>query len=91
MDELIVSVGFICGVLYYYFGDKKGLLVVVVQQIDDEMNFCFGVILVVGEDFWSGFCVYNWVYLEMVLEVEIQCIVLCDVLVIFGSFSSEVS
>lgn len=30
MDDLIVCVGLICGVFYYYFGDKIGLFVVVV-------------------------------------------------------------
>ncbi|GAA17850.1 probable transcriptional regulator [Pseudomonas aeruginosa NCMG1179] len=38
MDELTASAGLTRGALYHHFGDKKGLLAAVVQQIDDEMN-----------------------------------------------------
>lgn len=84
MDDLIVQVGLIRGVLYYYFGDKKGLLVVVVVQFDVEIDQCLQVISDVVDDVWEGFVQCCCVYFEMVLELEIQCIVLCDVCVVFG-------
>ncbi|HBO5232192.1 TPA: LacI family DNA-binding transcriptional regulator [Pseudomonas aeruginosa] len=79
------------GALYHHFGDKKGLLAAVVQQIDDEMNLRLGAILAAGEDLWSGFRAYNRAYLEMALEAEIQRIVLRDAPAILGSPSSEAS
>lgn len=78
MDELTASAGLTRGALYHHFGDKKGLLAAVVQQIDDEMNLRLGAILAAGEDLWSGFRAYNRAYLEMALEAEIQRIVLRD-------------
>lgn len=65
MDELTASAGLTRGALYHHFGDKKGLLAAVVQQIDDEMNLRLGAILAAGEDLWSGFRAYNRAYLEM--------------------------
>lgn len=60
MDELTASAGLTRGALYHHFGDKKGLLAAVVQQIDDEMNLRLGAILAAGEDLWSGFRAYTW-------------------------------
>ncbi|MDC3881583.1 TetR/AcrR family transcriptional regulator [Pseudomonas aeruginosa] len=79
MDELTASAGLTRGALYHHFGDKKGLLAAVVQQIDDEMNLRLGAILAAGEDLWSGFRAY------------IQRIVLRDAPAILGSPSSEAS
>lgn len=91
MDDLTASAGLTRGALYHHFGDKKGLLAAVVQQIDDEMNLRLGAILAAGEDLWSGFRAYNRAYLEMALEAEIQRIVLRDAPAILGSPSSEAS
>ncbi|MCH8500266.1 MAG: TetR/AcrR family transcriptional regulator, partial [Marinobacter sp.] len=37
MDELTAEVGLTRGALYHNFGDKRGLLTAVVEQIDTEM------------------------------------------------------
>jgi AcrR family transcriptional regulator len=37
MDELTAEVGLTRGALYHNFGDKRGLLAAVVDQIDSEM------------------------------------------------------
>lgn len=60
MDDLTASAGLTRGALYHHFGDKKGLLAAVVQQIDDEMNLRLGAILAAGEDLWSGFPAPTW-------------------------------
>ncbi|MFP8913850.1 TetR/AcrR family transcriptional regulator, partial [Pseudomonas aeruginosa] len=72
MDELTASAGLTRGALYHHFGDKKGLLAAVVQQIDDEMNLRLGAILAAGEDLWSGFRAYNRAYRAMDMGAEIQ-------------------
>lgn len=38
MDELTAGAGLTRGALYYHFGDKKGLVQAVIQQIDGEMT-----------------------------------------------------
>ena len=38
MDELTASAGLTRGALYHHFGDKKGLLQAVVQQVDAELD-----------------------------------------------------
>ena len=38
MDDLTASAGLTRGALYHHFGDKQGLLVAVVEQIDGEMD-----------------------------------------------------
>ncbi|RTR91822.1 MULTISPECIES: TetR/AcrR family transcriptional regulator [Pseudomonas aeruginosa group] len=87
MDELTASAGLTRGALYHHFGDKKGLLAAVV----DEMNARLGAILAAGSDLWHGFRAYNRAYLEMALEPEIQRIVLRDAPAILGCTSSEAS
>lgn len=73
-----------CGVFYYNFGDKCGLMVVVVYQIDVEMVvevWCIVESIVFG---WFVFLVEGEVYIVMVLCFEVQCIVLLDGFVVLG-------
>lgn len=78
MDDLTAEVGLTRGALYHNFGDKKGLLQAVIDQIDAEM-------LVrqrrAGEQAtspWAGFLIEGIAYIEMSLEPEIQRIMLLD-------------
>jgi len=78
MDELTASVGLTRGALYHNFGDKKGLLAAVVDQIDGEMAQrakaeASGVV-----DDWDRLLAEGVAYIKMALDPEVQRIVLLD-------------
>lgn len=55
MDELTASVGLTRGALYHHFGDKKGLLQAVVQQIDAELDAQLAQEFEQASSPWEGF------------------------------------
>jgi len=89
MDELTAQAGLTRGALYHHFGDKKGLLAAVVEQIDDEMDQRLQKISSNAADPWDGFCSRCRAYLEMTLDPEIQRIVLRDAKAVLGGSSPE--
>ena len=89
MDDLTAQAGLTRGALYYHFGDKKGLLAAVVQQIDSEMDERLEAISTNAEDAWQGFRRRCQAYLEMALEPDIQRIVLRDARAVLGGASPE--
>ncbi|MBK4725269.1 TetR/AcrR family transcriptional regulator [Pantoea agglomerans] len=89
MDDLTAQAGLTRGALYHHFGDKKGLLVAVVEQIDDEMDQRLQAISTHAYDPWEGFCNRCRAYLEMALEPEFQRIVLRDAKAVLGGSSPE--
>ncbi|MGR2856755.1 TetR/AcrR family transcriptional regulator [Erwinia rhapontici] len=89
MDDLTAQAGLTRGALYHHFGDKKGLLVAVVEQIDDEMDQRLHAISTHANDPWEGFCNRCRAYLEMALEPEFQRIVLRDAKAVLGGSSPE--
>lgn len=89
MDDLTAQAGLTRGALYYHFGDKKGLLAAVVDQIDDEMDQRLQTISDNAQDPWDGFCNRCRAYLEMALEPEFQRIVLRDAKAVLGGSSPE--
>ncbi|MCU6670966.1 TetR/AcrR family transcriptional regulator [Enterobacteriaceae bacterium H4N4] len=89
MDDLTAQAGLTRGALYHHFGDKKGLLAAVVDQIDDEMDQRLQAISDSAEDPWEGFCSRCRAYLEMALEHEFQRIVLRDAKAVLGGASPE--
>lgn len=89
MDDLTAQAGLTRGALYHHFGDKKGLLGAVVDQIDDEMDLRLQVISSNAQDPWQGFCNRCRAYLEMALEPEFQRIVLRDAKAVLGGSSPE--
>ncbi|MBN3146441.1 TetR/AcrR family transcriptional regulator [Pectobacterium brasiliense] len=89
MDDLTAQASLTRGALYHHFGDKKGLLAAVVEQIDAEMDERLQVISDIAEDAWDGFRRRCRAYLEMALEPEIQRIVLRDARAVLGGASPD--
>ncbi len=78
MDELTAEVGLTRGALYHNFGDKRGLLVAVVDQIDSEMASRAQKIGARAGNDWQGLLAEGAAYIEMALDPEVQRIVLLD-------------
>ncbi|MGM0561621.1 MAG: TetR/AcrR family transcriptional regulator [Pseudomonadota bacterium] len=78
MDELTAEVGLTRGALYHNFGDKRGLLAAVVNQIDAEMASRAQEIGARAEDEWEGLLAEGAAYIEMALDPEVQRTVLLD-------------
>jgi AcrR family transcriptional regulator len=78
MDELTAEVGLTRGALYHNFGDKRGLLAAVVDQIDSEMASRAQEIGARAGDDWQGLLAEGTAYIEMALDPEVQRIVLLD-------------
>jgi AcrR family transcriptional regulator len=89
MDDLTAQAGLTRGALYHHFGDKKGLLLAVVEQIDAEMDGRLQSISDTAGDLWEGFRHRCRAYLEMALEPEIQRIVLRDARAVLGGASPD--
>ncbi len=78
MDELTAEAGLTRGALYHNFGDKRGLLAAVVDQIDSEMAARAQEVGARIADDWQGMLAEGAAYIEMALEPEVQRIVLLD-------------
>ncbi|OLU17210.1 MULTISPECIES: TetR/AcrR family transcriptional regulator [unclassified Pseudomonas] len=89
MDDLTAQAGLTRGALYHHFGDKRGLLAAVVEQIDAEMDARLRAISNNAADPWEGFRERCQAYLEMALEPEIQRLVLRDARSVLGGASPE--
>jgi len=78
MDDLTADVGLTRGALYHNFGDKRGLLAAVVDQIDSEMASRAQEIGAGAGDDWQCLLAEGAAYIEMALDPEVQRIVLLD-------------
>jgi len=78
MDDLTADAGLTRGALYHNFGDKRGLLAAVVEQIDSEMATHAQEIGARAGDDWNGLLAEGAAYIEMALLPEVQRIVLRD-------------
>lgn len=78
MDELTADAGLTRGALYHNFGDKKGLLQAVIDEIDAEMLARMRVARERASTPWQGLIDESIAYIEMALEPEIQRIMLLD-------------
>ncbi|WP_250463380.1 TetR/AcrR family transcriptional regulator [Microbulbifer litoralis] len=78
MDDLTAEAGLTRGALYHNFGDKKGLLQAVVDQMDAEMLVRMRAARDKAGNTWQGFMDESIAYMEMALEPEIQRIMLLD-------------
>lgn len=87
MDDFTASAGLTRGALYHHFGDKKGLLQAVIQEIDSEMTVRLNVVAAAAPTRWQGFVEECVAYIEMALEPEIQRIVFRDGIAVLGDIS----
>ncbi|QLL11475.1 TetR/AcrR family transcriptional regulator [Pseudomonas chlororaphis] len=87
MDDLTAEAGLTRGALYHHFGDKKGLLAAVVEQLDTEMDQRLEAISRGTDDLWGAFVQRCRTYLEMAQEAEIQRIVLQDARAVLGDLT----
>lgn len=78
MDELTAEAGLTRGALYHNFGDKRGLLQAVVNQMDAEMAERARAIGSQAANDWEGLLAEGGAYIEMALEPDVQRIVLLD-------------
>lgn len=78
MDELTAEVGLTRGALYHNFGDKRGLLAAVVNEIDAEMAARAQQVAARSPDAWEGLLAEGVAYIGMALDPEVQRIVLRD-------------
>lgn len=78
MDDITAEAGLTRGALYHNFGDKKGLLQAVIDQIDAEMLARLRVVQEGAETPWLGLLSESTTYIEMALEPEIQRVMLLD-------------
>lgn len=78
MDDLTAAAGLTRGALYHNFGDKRGLLAAVVDQIDAEMAARAHVQAGTAESLWGGLLAEGNAYIEMALDPEVRRIVLLD-------------
>lgn len=78
MDELTAEAGLTRGALYHNFGDKRGLLQAVIDQIDAEMLLRMQAAREGAETPWLGLLDESVAFIEMALEPEIQRIMLLD-------------
>lgn len=87
MDDFTAAAGLTRGALYHHFGDKKGLLQAVVQEIDAEMSDRLKEIAARAPSRWEG-CVDEQIgFIKMALEPEIQQILFRDGAAVLGDIS----
>lgn len=87
MDDFTAGAGLTRGALYHHFGDKKGLLQAVIQQIDAEMTARLHKVSAKAPNRWQAFVDECIAYIEMAVEPEIQRIVFRDGTAVLGDIS----
>lgn len=78
MDELTATAGLTRGALYHNFGDKRGLLAAVVDEVDSAMAQKAKDAGDAAGGGWAGLMAEGRAYIELALDREIQRIVLRD-------------
>ena len=87
MDDFTSEAGLTRGALYHHFGDKKGLLEAVIQEIDAEMTARLNKVSAAAPTRWQGFVDECVAYIQMALEPEIQRIMFRDAPAVLGDIS----
>ncbi|MCK0547542.1 TetR/AcrR family transcriptional regulator [Pseudomonas syringae] len=84
MDDFTAEVSLTRGAIYHHFGNKEGLLLAVIEQIETEVGERLQAISDAAPSPWEAFRRRCRVYLELALEPEIRRIILQDARAIFG-------
>lgn len=84
MDDFTAEAGLTRGALYHHFGNKEGLLVAVINQIEEEVGQRLQAVSDAAPSAWEGFRRRCRTYLELALVPEIRRIILQDARSIFG-------
>lgn len=84
MDDFTAQVGLTRGALYHHFGNKEGLLIAVIEQIEAEVGERLQAVSDAAPSLWEGFRRRCRTYLELALEPEIRRIILQDARAVFG-------
>lgn len=84
MDDFTAEVGLTRGALYHHFGNKEGLLIAVIEQIEAEVGERLQAVSDAAPSLWEGFRRRCRTYLELALEPEIRRIILQDARAVFG-------
>ncbi len=84
MDDFTAEAGLTRGALYHHFGSKEGLLVAVINQIEEEVGGRLQAVSDAAPSPWEGFRRRCRTYLELALEPEIRRIILQDARAVFG-------
>lgn len=88
MDELTASAGLTRGALYHNFGDKKGLLRAVIDEMDSEILLQMRTARELESDLWRGFLAECLTYIRSALRPEVQRIMLLDGPAVLGDPST---
>jgi AcrR family transcriptional regulator len=78
MDDFTAEAGLTRGALYHNFGDKRGLLAAVVDEIDSAMALRAQAAGQRAGGGWRGLLAEGAAYIEMALEPDVRRIVLLD-------------
>ncbi|WP_028695593.1 TetR/AcrR family transcriptional regulator [Pseudomonas cremoricolorata] len=84
MDDFTAAVGLTRGALHHHFGNKEGLLIAVIEQIETEVNEHLRQVSAAAPNRWEGFRQRCRTYLQLALEPEIRRIILQDARAVFG-------
>lgn len=79
MDDLTAAVGLTRGALYHNFGDKRGLMAAVVEQVDGEMaDRAMAEAHRAGGSDWDRLLAEGVAYIRAAMTPEVRRIVLLD-------------
>src|SRR5690606_24142939 len=78
MDDFTAGAGLTRGALYHHFGDKRGLMQAVVEEIDSDMAARARAIGRLASTPWQALLAEGAAYIEMAMDPEVQRIVLLD-------------
>jgi len=84
MEDFTAKIGLTRGAVYHHFGNKEGLFIAVIEQIEAEVNETLKEVSKSASTPWESFHLCCNTYLKLSLEPDIRRIILQDARSIFG-------